>query len=302
MPLKSRTESEEMKILRILNTRMELAPDDKKRYLNQKKGYEGEVMFDELTAGLDSKFYILNDLQLEHNTTSFQIDSLFISQHTLIPFEIKNFEGNYYFENDNFYYSLTGKKISNPLHQLNRGETYLHQLLHNKGFHIHVEGNLSFINPQFYLYKAPFNKKIIYPTQHQRLLKNLEGLPSKLNKQHLRIADFLIQSHKPSPTRLPPYTYEQLQKGPTCKKCQSFFIIIGDKKIICTLCGEEESIEASVIRSVGELKLLFPNIKINANTVIEWCRMEDHKRKVRRILLKNYQKIGHGKYSYYINK
>lgn len=43
MLLKSRIESDLLKLLRILNTRMSLTEDDLKQYLYQKKGYEGKL-------------------------------------------------------------------------------------------------------------------------------------------------------------------------------------------------------------------------------------------------------------------
>nr|WP_263324894.1 nuclease-related domain-containing protein [Neobacillus sp. Marseille-Q6967] len=303
MSFKPRTESDEMRILRSLNARTDLSAVEKQHYLYLVKGYEGEVVFDEMahTAGVDSKFYKLDDLQLECNNTSFQIDSLFITQQTIIPCEIKNYEGNYYYEKGNFHYCLNKKMISNPLHQLNRGETLLRQFLQQNGFHIPVEGYLNFVHPAFFLYQSPFNDKIIYPSQHPRFFKELGTRPSKLNDQHRKMADFLVMSHKPvSPYgKLPPYTYEQLRKGIICKCCQSFLIVIKGKTIICSACGAEETVNAAVMRSVEELKLLFPGIKITANTVIEWCNIKEYKRKIRRILLTNYKRIGRGKYTYY---
>nr|WP_263323836.1 nuclease-related domain-containing protein [Neobacillus sp. Marseille-Q6967] len=301
MLLKPRTESEEMKILRSLNARMELSYEDKQHYLHLKKGYEGEVMFDGLTAGLDSKFYILNDLQLESNNTSFQIDSLFVAQHSIIPCEVKNYEGNYYYENDNFYHYLSKKKITNPLHQSNRSETLLHQFLQKNGFNIPIEGFLNFINPSFYLYQAPFVDKIIYPTQHQRFLKDLEAKPSKLTDRHRKVVDFLIKSHKPVDpySKLLPYSYEQCQKGLTCCSCHSFLIIVGERKLICSVCGAEEKIDAAVIRSVEELKLLFPGVKITTNLVFDWCGGWLSKKMIGRILKENYKVIGYGQWSHY---
>lgn len=53
---------------------MKLTEDEKWYYLNQEKGYEGEVQFDLLTEKLQPNCLILNDLQLENNKSSFQID------------------------------------------------------------------------------------------------------------------------------------------------------------------------------------------------------------------------------------
>ena len=80
MPYKSRTESTELLILRSLNTRITLSDKDKQHYFNLKKGYEGEVMFDSETEKLQCECLILNDLLLKLNNTTFQIDTLIISE------------------------------------------------------------------------------------------------------------------------------------------------------------------------------------------------------------------------------
>lgn len=301
MPLKTREESKELKILQSLNTRMELAAEDKKYYLNLKKGFEGEVVFDTKTAHLDSKFYILNDLLLKNDHTTFQIDSLFITQRLLIPFEVKNLDGDYSYENGDFHLYSTRKKIKNPLHQLDRSETQLCELLRKQGFQIPISGYVIFINPEFTLYQSPINKKIIYPTQLNRLLKELISLPSNLNGQHRQIADFLLQSHMTdSPfSQVPSYEYEKLQKGPTCSGCQSFDVKISSNKVVCGDCGFEEKIDTAVVRSVKELKLLFPNKKITTNLVYDWCQVVESRKMIGRILKQNFKTLGYGQWTHY---
>jgi hypothetical protein len=90
MAYKPRTEREEIAILRSLNARMKLPDDDKRNYLNLKKGFEGEVKFDSLTEKLDCDCLILNDLLLEVNKSKFQIDTVVI-QDTLYLFDVKNY-------------------------------------------------------------------------------------------------------------------------------------------------------------------------------------------------------------------
>nr|WP_263325965.1 nuclease-related domain-containing protein [Neobacillus sp. Marseille-Q6967] len=114
MSYKPRFESDELKILRSLNTRWELPVENKKRYIYLEKGYAGEVLFDSMTERLKNDLHILNDLQLEVNNSSFQIDSLIISQDTLFPCEVKNYEGDYYYK-DNKFYTMSGIEILNPL-------------------------------------------------------------------------------------------------------------------------------------------------------------------------------------------
>ena len=98
MPFKSRSESAELLILRSLNSRMNLPAKDKQHYFNLQKGFEGEIQFDSVTAKLQLECYILNDLLLKQNNTTFQIDTLIILSETIYLFEVKNYEGDYYYE------------------------------------------------------------------------------------------------------------------------------------------------------------------------------------------------------------
>jgi len=301
MIAKVRTESEKLIILRSLNTRMELADKDTKHYLNLEKGYEGEVKFDSLTETIQGERLIINDLCLEFNHTEFQIDTLMISQNTIHPFEVKNYEGDYKYESGNFRI-LSGTEILNPLSQLKRSETLLRQLLPKLGFQSPVKGNLIFINPNFTLYQAPLDEPITYPTQLNRFLHNINHTPSKLQARHKKLAEQLISMHKTdsSYTKLPSYRYEHLRKGITCSICRSFFLFqSGEKKLVCHDCGMEETIEAAILRGVNELKLLFPDIKITTNLVYEWCQVIGSRKMIGRILKKHFKMTGYGQWTHY---
>ncbi|KOP78834.1 nuclease [Bacillus sp. FJAT-21945] len=301
MFIKARSKSAELLILRSLDARMNLKANEQLYYLNLKKGYEGEVKFDSLIGSLDHNCLILNDLLLECNNTTFQIDSLLITQDTVIPFEVKNYEGNYYYQDKNFYICSTGKEITNPLHQLNRIETLLRQFFQKHGFNLSIKGYLTFVNPEFFLYKAPQDEKMIFPPQLNYFIKNLNMKPSNLNSLHRKLADLLIKAHIPeSPyTRLPTYHYGQLRKGITCAACQSFLLIVSERKVVCDQCGHKENIQTAVVRSVEEFKLLFPDTKVTTNTVYDWCQLIKSKKIIWRILKEHYKTIGYGQWSYY---
>ncbi|MFJ7728715.1 nuclease-related domain-containing protein [Neobacillus sp. NPDC097160] len=154
---------------------------------------------------------------------------------------------------------MNGNKIQNPLHQLNRCESLLSQLLLKHGFRIPIKAWVVFINPTFTLYQAPKNKPIIYPTQLDFLMKKLNASTSKLNARHQKLAELLVSLHQTeSPyTELPKYEYDQLKKGQTCKDCHSFSVFLNGRKISCNECGFEEGIESAVLRSVSGLSSYF---------------------------------------------
>ncbi|MEH7225104.1 nuclease-related domain-containing protein [Bacillus sp. JJ1566] len=100
MLFKARNKSGELITLEILNKRSDLSSKDKQYFLNLKKGYEGELLFDSLTEKLQCECLILNDLLLEVNNTTFQIDSSIFIDGKIHSYEVKNFEGDYYYESN----------------------------------------------------------------------------------------------------------------------------------------------------------------------------------------------------------
>jgi Nuclease-related domain len=280
---------------------MVLPSKEKNIYLHLEKGYKGEVMFDQQTERLNpKKFLILNNLRLETNSTNFQIDTFIISQGTHFPCEVKNYEGDYYYKSDQFF-AMNDTEIQNPLDQIKRSDTLLRQVFQKKKYSITLKSNVFFVKPAFTLYQAPLDKPIIYPTQLVRYLEELNERPSFLNDDHYKLADELVKEHRPSSpyTRVLPYTYENLKKGFTCGSCYSFGILPGETVLICNTYGRVEKVEDAILQSVMELQLLFPDIKIITNLVFEWCKVIESKKQIRRVLKKNYTKIGNRHCTYY---
>ena len=299
MAYKPRTPLEEMIILRSLNARWNLSDDEKRNYLNLKKGFEGEEQFDSLTEKLASECLILNDLLLEVNKAKFQIDTLLV-QDKLYLFDIKNLENDYCYENGEFNYK-TGRLTNNPLTQLKRCENLFRQLLQKYGYALTVEPRLVFINPEFTLYQAPKNEPITHPTQVAALMRKLNSWPGKISEKHRKLANLLVSLHQvESPyMRVPHYDYEGQQKGIICFSCQSFSLTVNGRKLVCDDCGCVEEVDAAVLRSVKELKLLFPVRKITTNGVYEWCGGIGSKKMFKRILSNNMKSIGYGQWTYY---
>lgn len=303
MFLRCRTESDLLKLLGFLNGRMSFTEDVLKQYLYLKKGYEGEVAFDQLTAAnLNQNIFILNDIMLEISQSKFQIDSSLIIQDTIIPCEVKNFEGNYLYKDGEFLLCDAKTQITNPLHQVKRAETLLQQYLKKNGFRFRIIPYLVFINPKFFLYQAPQNDSIIFPPQLSSFMDKLNLRPSNQNGiQQRKLADKMIADHiieSPYP-KLPPYTYHSLKKGLTCAICCSFLIRCSERKAACTVCGFEEEIDSAIVRSVEELKMLFPGIRVTTNVVFDWCRVVGSKKTIRRILQSYYKVKGCKQWTYY---
>jgi hypothetical protein len=272
---------------------MELPEKDKQHYQSLQKGYEGEIMFDSLTENLQCECLLLNDLLFKINNTVFQIDSLIITAAVLHFYEVKNFEGDFYYESDRLY-TKSKTEINNPLNQLNRGVSLFRQLLQSLGFNMKIDPSVVFINPAFTLYQTPLDKPFIFPTQIDRYLNSLDKTSTKLSNKHKQLAAQLVSLHcTDSPYKqLPVYNFEGLRKGVICLKCASFSIAVEGHNCVCGECGCVEKVGEAVMRSVKEFQLLFPEMKINTNVIYEWCGDLLSKKRIRNVLEKSFMRVG----------
>jgi DNA-directed RNA polymerase subunit M/transcription elongation factor TFIIS len=196
--------------------------------------------------------------------------------------------------------------------QLKRSESMLRQLLQQMGYRSKIEPFLIFVNPEFHLYQAPLNLPIVFPTQLNRFInklitKSLKGKQSNFKDTQSKLKDRKLAEHlaalhisESHYRNCPYYTYEQLKRGITCISCQSFNVDYNEQKIVCKKCGYEEDVAASVIRSVKEFNLLFPDKKITTSAIHEWCKISLSRKTIQRILSENYKLMKHGRSSYFV--
>jgi hypothetical protein len=145
------------------------------------------------------------------------------------------------------------------------------------------------------------DQPIIFPTQVNRFLNEINKTPSKLNDGHKKLAHTLISLHqtKNPYTELPQDHYDQMEKGIYCKTCGSFQVVSNNNHVVCGNCGGRESIEHTILRGVDEFKLLFPERKLTTQSIYDWCQMDLHKRTFCRALKKNYTAVGTTRGTYY---
>ena len=222
---------------------------------------------------------------------------------TIFVFEVKNFEGDYYYDpaTDKIFPNSKDVDIVNPLIQLMRSETLLSQLLLRNGFKFPIKSFVIFINPEFTLYQAPLNKPIIFPTQIKRFLKKFDVKQSRITSKHKLLAEKLISHHMTESeySQIPTFEYDQLKKGITCAACNSFLVSVDGRSCVCMECGHRESVTNAVLRSVREFKLLFPERKITTNGIFEWCQVVESRKSIRNILENNLKAAGDNRWTFY---
>ena len=247
----------------------------------------------------------LHSLRFFDGTTEFQLDHLIICPTKVYLIEMKNYEGDYFIQNGNWYTAARKKEIRNPLHQLKRSEIMLRHQLQELGYNHPIESFVIFINPAFTLYQAPMDLPIILPTQIKRFVNQLNrsGTSSTITEHQKRLTNLLIARNRKQSAyeKLPQYHFEQMKKGIICHLCTNFLSIHGRKKLICESCGYMENFYTGVLRSILEFQCLFPNKKITVNTIHEWCELFQTKSFIRRMLKKYLISVGTSRKStYYI--
>lgn len=297
----NREKSIELLTLEELHPRMEFSKEEEQHFLHLQKGFEGEVLFDQHLEHVSSDCLILRDLLFKINGRIIQIDTLPIFHDTIYLFEVKNFEGNHYYD-DGKIYKFPNYEINNPLHQLERHEHYFKQLLKQLGYQFELKAYVVFVNPTFTLYQAPLNKPFIFPTQIQSILHRLNTHSEKLNRKHKALADKLLSlTLDDSPFKeVPDYDYNSLQKGIICKQCRGLSISVVGKNCLCGDCGKMENVEEAVLRSVKGFRLLFPEEKLTTKRIVEWCGGLLPRKTIKRILEKNFKKIPLNRWTYFI--
>lgn len=302
MIIKEREMSKELRILMALDNRMELPEKEKQHYWTMKKGYEGELEYDRWMTALEPENLMLNELLLEVNGSLFQIDSLVIFQDMIYLIDVKNHEGDYYYDKDGKLWTFFGKEIKDPLLQLKRSESLMRQLLHTLGYSTTLKASVLYNNPEFALFQAPKDEPIILPAQLNRFMKKLNGIKSKVSVRNNKLADKLLSLHIPeSPmARVPVYEYGELRKGVLCTECGTIVRDYSWPRLTCTKCGLEEKADEAILRSVAEFRLLFPNQFVTTNIIYEWCGFLLPKKLIRRTLMRNFQKLSRGQWTYYV--
>lgn len=289
-------------MLEVLQYHMPLSNEQQKMYKRLYRGYLGER---KLAAFFKSELHQdrieIYDLRLQINNNESQIDCLLILDGVFYLIEVKNFQGDYYYENQRWFIAATGKEINNPLYQLNRNELLLKEFFVQQKIPLQITPRVIFIHPEFHLYQAPRHAPIIYPNQLKRFTQKLSAFPKPIHSEHNKIANLLRAHHVTNSAyeQFPEYNYHDLKKGVFCYSCRGEMKKYDQRNLICSKCNQKEPIDISAIKSIEAFNLLFPNETITKNTIYIWCGGTLPKRTIQRILINHFQLINNGRSSYY---
>lgn len=293
------------RVLQGLFPRDVLSPQETQQLENRLKGFQGEVFFAELSQkDNEENWLILHNLRLEINDAEFEMDCLVLQNAKIHLFEVKNYEGDFLYDNGKWFVVHNKKEISDPLAQLHRSEMLLKQTLQGLNLNIPVLGYVVFVHPNFQLYQAPLGKSIIYPTQLKRFLLKFRENTTPIQDWHQNIMNRLSAMHIANSrhARLPEYDFTNLRKGVFCKSCIAILSRTGRDFLYCRSCDVMEYLEEGMLRMTKEFIVLFPEKKITTRKIFIWCGEIVSMKVTRRILQKHLKMLSYNRGTHFIFK
>lgn len=302
MAFKEREKPFRLKVMESLVYRMSLSRDELRKYSNWVKGYDGELKFDGITGKLTCDAIILNDLLLMVNGKKFQIDAMVITAKGVRVYEVKNFEGEYFYHEGKMFHSKSNKEVFNPLNQISNASSLLRILMDQMGYHLPSKTYIVFINHNFSLFEAPRMEELLVPGRIESHFSKVNEISDGLTPTHRRFAEEIMSLHIEdfSLHNVPFYNETTIKKGVTCFHCGAFISdFTKNWSCVCKFCGKKERLSQTIVRHADEFIRLYPEQKITTPTISEFCGHELPEHRIRYALKHNYQMHGKKRWRYY---
>lgn len=249
---------------RALSRRMNLNPEEQKVYEIHERGYQGELTYDKVYDEILNHLYIFRGIYLNIENSTIQCDALIISDNGFIVHEIKNYSGNYKYENEKWY--VRNFEISDePLAQLKRTMSRLIKLRYANNVNFSIDGKLVFPHIEFTLTSA--HEKIwdytIMRSQLKRHFMSFKDLHVSFTAEQLVE---IIKAHIVED----PYfdmvaDFDKLKKGVYCRACGSYDMTKSNVHFKCNECTHRDTIHTVILNAIAELNTLFHTQPITRN-------------------------------------
>ena len=279
-----------------LEHRTHMEQEDYLKFVKYKKGYEGELKFFEMIEQLDGDFAVLWDINIVR-PVRVQYDFIIITSKNILHFDIKNYSGNYRYQNNRLI-SEHGKTDKDIFIQLDNANAYLNQLIAKYEMPQNLISKIIFINEDLNL--TGFNGKDCVMFAHEleavfNYLKTCKGITQQMKN----FADALIQMHDNEgiEKRIHYYNIDEMKLGLRCPKCRKIEMRrVARKTYFSCTCGNMIKNEDAVIQAYDTLKILGKR-KVKRNDIVEFTGLSN--RTVTRLMNKLFYKKSHYRGTYY---
>lgn len=242
-----------------LSLRRDLSSQERYKKEKLKRGYEGECQYDHILDEIGHEnIYVIRDVYLRIGNTDTQYDTIIISENRIVVNEIKNYTGDYRYENNRWF--RNNKPMNdNAFAQLDRAKGKLMNLVDDANLHVKVEAALIFTSDDLRLTSE--DQRIWQETIVRNHLRNYlrqfynEHLGNKAKSITNIIRNSIVDNSYFEETA----DINQLRRGLYCGECSSFNLIKKRFQFVCAECKTVEGLDSHLLRAMHDYKYLFYN-------------------------------------------
>lgn len=284
MFLTERRKSSEHIYLETLSKRANLTKEEERKLSWLKRGFEGEQLYDRIFDEVGHEHLnIFRDIWIQADKSLTQIDALIVTDETVIINEIKNYSGNYKYENNTW--QIGNVQISDdPIIQSKRAISKLIKIFLENKININTDFNIIFPNPYFILSTGDdyCRSKTIKRELMKQYFRNINQSPGWNSTNHLiRI----IQNNiAPEPKYEADTDPSRLAPGRQCLKCASFDFTSGRYFTTCNICNYKSSNKDHVLSAVRDYDILFSPENIKSSDIRNFLGNEVSRSTIKRYI------------------
>ncbi|XJS10979.1 nuclease-related domain-containing protein [Aerococcaceae bacterium WGS1372] len=300
-----------LEYLEILERRINLPEESKRRLWAQRVGYEGHRAFDELLVEYCPKDWeILHNLNFNHPVGKTQIDTLLINSQAIYHFEVKNLVQPAEYRDGEWYNQATGRRFRNYFTQMNRQRELLGHILESLDIRAPIISRLVLINDQDTVtFTEDMQEHYLKRWQIKQFLENIRQLGTMTSKRKLinpaeaarRIVELTIEEFERDQYPEANLIHEA-RKGMLCVNCKTNLVGSQSRYLVkCARCGKVESREAAVMRTICEVGVINYEKDLTARMVNDLIGEPSMARYIRRKLADYFEVKGRGRGTSYNN-
>lgn len=290
-----RSKPNELKYLEALSIRAQLTEAESKTLKRLNKGFEGEELYDRIfdEAGHD-RVSIFRDIWIKADKSLTQIDSLIVSDDVVVINEIKNYSGQYTYEN-NVWHVGNIQISDDPIIQAKRASSKLIKIFRENHTHITVDSKVIFPNPYFIFTTndAVCNASMIKRNRLKIYMRALNRLPSgRISHEIIQ----LLESYRvPGPVYHMDTEFSRLKTGRYCIHCNAYELDSYRGFTVCRNCSGRMSNKLHLLTAVRDFQLLFHNEQITTAVIQKILNEEISYSTIQRNLRTYCTPVNHGR-------
>ncbi len=259
------------------------------------KGFEGEQLYDKILDETGhSAIGIFRDIWIKVGKSLTQIDSLIISDDMVIINEIKNYSGQYAYENNIW---QVGKiQISDdPIIQTKRTSSKLIKIFRENNLQVNVDSKVIFPNPYFIISTDDTTclSSIIKRDRLKIYMRTFNQLPSW--KKSENIVELIEAYRIPEPAYEQDTDFSRLRLGRYCTHCQSYDYDGHRGFTICKNCHERTDNKDHILTAARDFKVLAHDQRITTAAIHKILNAEISYSTVQRKLRKDCRPVNRGR-------